>query len=193
VRLALRQIPNLITLVRILLIVPIAASLVRGLVDTTLILFTIAAASDALDGFLAKRFGWQSVLGSILDPIADKALLATAFVTLAVLDLVPRWLMVTVLARDVIIVGGAAAYRVFIGPLTAQPSMVSKLNTLCQAAFVLCVVARAGFSQPPGWVETGLGALVLATTLVSGIDYVMTYGRRAAAARGPDRARGVQS
>jgi cardiolipin synthase len=193
VPLALRQIPNLITLIRILLIVPIAASLVRGLVDTTLILFAIAAASDALDGFLAKRFGWQSVLGSILDPIADKALLATAFVTLAVLGLVPRWLMVTVLARDVIIVGGAAAYRALIGPLTAQPSMVSKLNTLCQAAFVLCVVARAGFSWPPSWVETGLGALVLATTLVSGIDYVMTYGRRAAAARGPDGARGVQS
>ena len=180
--LALRQIPNLITLIRILLIAPIAVSLVREQLDTTLALFAIAAASDVLDGFLAKRFGWQSVLGSILDPIADKLLLATMFVTLAVLGLVPLWLMAVALARDVIIVGGAAAYRALIGPLTAQASMVSKLNTLCQALFVLCVVARAAFSQPPGWVETGLGALVFATIMVSGIDYVVTYGRRAAAA-----------
>jgi cardiolipin synthase len=193
VALALRQIPNLITLIRILLIVPIAVSLVHAQLDTTLALFAIAAASDALDGFLAKRFGWQSVLGSILDPIADKALLATVFVTLAVLGLVPLWLMAAALARDVIIVAGAAAYRLLIGPLTAQPSLVSKLNTLAQAAFVLCVVARAAFSQPPSWVETGLGALVFATTIVSGIDYVMTYGRRAAAARGRGGAQGVQS
>ena len=180
--LALRQIPNLITLVRILLVVPIAVSLVHEQLDTTLALFAIAAASDALDGFLAKRFGWESVLGSILDPIADKLLLATLFVTMAVLRLVPMWLMIAALARDVIIVAGAAAYRLAIGPLTARPSLVSKLNTLAQAAFVLCVVARAAFSQPPGWVETGLGALVFATIMVSGIDYVVTYGRRAAAA-----------
>jgi cardiolipin synthase len=132
------------------------------------------------------------VLGSILDPIADKALLATVFVTLAVLGLVPLWLMAVALGRDVIIVAGAAAYRILIGPLTAKPSLVSKLNTLAQAAFVLCVVARAAFSQPPSWVETGLGALVFATTIVSGIDYIATYGRRAAA-RGRGGAHGVQS
>jgi len=143
-----------------------------------------AAASDALDGFLARRFGWQSLLGSILDPIADKLLLASVFIALAVLRLVPWWLMAVALARDVIIVAGAAAYRVLVGPLSAQPSIVSKINTLCQASFVLCVVARAQFPQSPGWVEAGLGALVFVTTVVSGIDYVMTYGRRAAAAPG---------
>ena len=189
---ALRQIPNLITLIRILLIAPVAVTLMHRQLETSLALFAVAAASDALDGFLAKRFGWQSVLGSILDPIADKLLLATVFVSLALLRLVPPWLMAVVLARDAIIVAGAAAYRFFIGPLTAQPSMVSKLNTLCQAAFVLCVVASAAFSQLPIWVGSGLGALVLATTVVSGIDYVMTYGRRAAAARGAGAARSVQ-
>ena len=190
--LALRQIPNLITLIRILLVVPIAVSLVHERLDTTLGLFAIAALSDALDGFLAKRFGWQSVLGSILDPIADKLLLATVIVTLAVLRLVPLWLMAVAVARDVIIVAGAAAYRLAIGPLTARPSLVSKLNTLAQAAFVLCVVARAAFSQPPSWTETALGALVFTTTVVSGIDYVVTYGRRAAAA-GSRGAHGAQS
>jgi len=177
-----RQIPNLITLVRILLTVPIALALVHQQLDTTLILFAIAALSDALDGFLARRFGWQSELGAILDPIADKLLLATVFISLTVLGLVPLWLMAAALARDAIIVSGAAAYRVFIGPLTAQPSMVSKLNTLCQAAFVLVVVARAAFAEPPLWAEAALGALVFVTTVVSGIDYVMTYSWRAVAA-----------
>jgi cardiolipin synthase len=190
---ALRQIPNLITLIRILLVVPMVVGLVHRKLETVLILFVLAAASDALDGFLARRFGWQSVLGSILDPIADKLLLATLLVTLAVLSLVPVWLMAAALARDMIIVAGAAAYRFFIGPLTAQPSVVSKFNTFCQAAFVLCVVAGAEFAWPPSWAQAALGALAFATTVVSGIDYVMTYGRRAIAARAGARAHGVHS
>jgi cardiolipin synthase len=177
-----RHIPNLITLVRILLIVPIAVALVHRRLDTTLILFAIAASSDALDGFLARHFRWQSELGSILDPIADKLLLATVFISLGVLGLVPLWLMAAALARDAIIVSGAAAYRLFIGPLAAQPSMVSKFNTLCQAVFVLGVVARAAFAEPPWWVEVALGAVVFVTTVVSTIDYVMTYAWRAVAA-----------
>jgi cardiolipin synthase len=181
----LRHIPNLITLIRILAVAPITLCLMHHQLETTLALFALAAASDALDGFLAKRCGWQSVLGSILDPIADKLLLATVFIALAVLDLVPLWLMAAALARDMIIVAGAAAYRLIIGPLTAQPSVASKINTLCQAVFVLCVVARAEFSQPPSWAEAGLGALAFVTTIVSGIDYVMIYARRAAAAHHP--------
>jgi cardiolipin synthase (CMP-forming) len=175
-----RQIPNLITTVRILLVVPIAVALFHRQLLTTLLLFAVAAGSDALDGFLAKRYGWQSELGSILDPIADKLLLATMFVTLAVVNWVPLWIMAAAVARDAIIVGGAAAYRFFIGPLTAAPSMVSKINTLCQAAFVLAVVSRIEFQWPQAWVPVVLGALTFATIVVSGIDYVVTYGRRAA-------------
>jgi cardiolipin synthase (CMP-forming) len=190
-----RQIPNLITLVRILLTVPIALALVHRQLETTLILFAIAALSDALDGFLARRFGWQSELGAVLDPIADKLLLATVFISLTVLGLVPLWLMVAALARDAIIVSGAAAYRVFIGPLSAQPSVVSKLNTLCQAGFVVVVVARAAFAEPPLWAEAALGALVFVTTVVSGIDYVMTYAWRAvaASAAGNDSGKGGET
>jgi len=90
--------------------------------------------------------------------------------------------MVAAVARDVIIVSGAAVYRLVIGPLTAHPSLISKINTVCQAGFILVVVSRAKFSLPPEWVITGLGALVFATVTVSGIDYVLVYGRRAAAA-----------
>jgi cardiolipin synthase len=90
--------------------------------------------------------------------------------------------MIAAVARDVIIVAGAAAYRVIIGPLTAHPSFISKINTLCQAAYILAVVMRAKFMVPPDWLVTWLGALVFATVAVSGIDYVLVYGRRAAAA-----------
>ena len=157
-------------------------ALAHQMLALSIILFAIAAVSDAVDGYLARRFGWQSELGGVLDSIADKMLLATAFVTLSFLKLVPPWLMVAAVARDVIIVFGAAAYRAFIGPLTAHPSMISKANTVCQAAYILAVVSRAKFAVPPEPVETWLGALVFATVVVSGIDYVLVYGRRAAAA-----------
>jgi cardiolipin synthase len=176
---SLRQLPNLISASRILLVVPIAASLVRHQLPLTIALFGVAALSDAADGFLAKRFGWQSDLGAVLDPIADKLLMVTVFITLAYLQLMPVWLMAAAVARDVIIVSGALLYRVFLGPLTVRPSAVSKLNTLCQAAFILAVVGREQFSVPPAWIVTVSGALVFATVVVSGIDYVLIYGRRA--------------
>jgi cardiolipin synthase len=179
---SVRHIPNIISAIRILLVVPIAIALFHERLALSVMLFALAAISDAADGFLAKRFGWQSELGAVLDPIADKLLLATVFVTLSLMKLVPLWLMVAAVARDVIIVSGAAAYRVFIGPLTAHPSFISKINTLCQALFILAVVCRAKFMLPPEWMVTWLGALVFATVAVSGIDYVLVYGRRAAAA-----------
>jgi cardiolipin synthase len=175
----LRQIPNLISILRILLIVPIAAALLHDERLVALGLFFVAAVSDLLDGFIAKRFGWQSALGGVLDPAADKLLLATSFVVLAVMHLVPLWLMATAVARDLIIVGGALAYRLWLGPVEARPSNLSKLNTLCQALFILCVIARRQFSQPDAWVIVTLGALTFLTTAVSGIDYVLRYGKAA--------------
>lgn len=176
---SLRQIPNLITAVRILLIVPITIALVHEQLLTTLLLIGIAAVSDAADGFLAKQFGWQTELGALLDPVADKLLLATVFVTLASLGGVPIWLMAAAVGRDVVIVMGALAYRRWIGNIRMEPSAVSKINTLCQLAFVGCVVARQKFSVPPAWLITLLGALVLLTVVISGLDYVITFARRA--------------
>ncbi len=178
----MRHIPNIISVIRILLVAPIVLALVQHRLALTTVLFAVAAVSDAVDGLLAKRFGWQSELGGVLDPIADKLLLVTVLITLSVLELVPLWLMAAAVIRDVIIVSGAAAYRIFIGPLTAHPSVVSKINTLCQATFIMAVVGRAEFSVPPAWVITWLGALMFATVVISGIDYVLVYSRRAAAA-----------
>lgn len=190
----LRQIPNVISTIRILLVAPIAVALVHHQLGVATILFGIAALSDAADGFLAKRYGWRSELGAVLDPAADKLLLATVFIALAYLKLVPLWLMAAAVARDVIIVLGALVYRYLFGPLSVRPSMVSKLNTACQAVFIMAVVGRAEFGVPPESVLMVLGALVFVTVAVSGIDYVLIYGRRAlslarprAAARAGDR------
>jgi cardiolipin synthase (CMP-forming) len=177
-----RHIPNIISVLRILLVVPIAMALAHRQLETAILLFGLAAVSDAADGLLARRFGWQSELGGVLDPIADKLLLASVFVTLSFMQLVPLWLMAAAVARDVIIVAGAASYRFFIGPVAAHPSVISKCNTLCQAAYILAVVGRSEFAVPHAWVVMWLGALVFATVAVSGIDYVLVYGRRAAQA-----------
>src|ERR1700676_4939585 len=175
----LRQLPNLISSIRMLGAVPIAVAFVRHQSVTTLWLFGVAAASDGLDGFLAKRFGWRTDLGGILDPVADKLLMATVFVILAVLGSVPLWLTAAVIARDCIIVLGAVAYRIALGPVVARPSRVSKLNTLCQVIFIVVVIGTPQFSWPPAW-QTFLGALVFVTVAVSGLDYVLAYSRLAA-------------
>jgi len=189
-----RHIPNVISAIRILLVAPIAVALADRQLVTTILLFGVAAVSDAADGFLAKRYAWQSDLGAVLDPAADKLLLVTVFITLAYMKLVPPWLMAAAVARDVIIVAGALLYRYWFGPLSVRPSVVSKFNTLCQAAFILAVVGREEFSFPPPWVVMVLGALVFVTVTISGIDYILIYGRRAlslatprAAARAGDR------
>lgn len=177
----LRQLPNFITSLRIVLVIPIALTLLNGELRMTMGLFVAAAVSDAADGFLAKRFGWRTALGGVLDPAADKLLLATVFIVLAWLGLVPAWLTATAVARDVIIVLGALAYRIFLGPVEARPSLISKLNTLCQALYILAVVAAEQFAAPPVWSLVLLGALTFATTVVSGMDYVLRYARAALA------------
>jgi cardiolipin synthase (CMP-forming) len=102
---------------------------------------------------------------------------------------VPLWLMAAAVARDAIIVLGALLYRYWFGPLSVRPSIVSKFNTLCQAAFILAVVGREELSVPPSWVVVVLGALVFVTVAVSGIDYVLIYGRRALGLAKPRAAR----
>jgi len=107
-------------------------------------------------------------------------MLATVFVMLTWLGNVPVWLTATVLARDCIIVSGAISYRILVGPVRARPSLVSKLNTLCQIVFILDIIAAQQFSWPHAW-GVALGALVFVTVSVSGIDYVLVYARQAAA------------
>src|SRR5688572_24109147 len=112
----MRHIPNLLTLLRMLLTVPLAWLLRDGRFDTALIVALVAGFTDALDGFLAKRFSWQSRLGGLIDPVADKLLLVACFVGLAQVDALPWWLAAVVIGRDAVIVSGAVAYHNLIGP-----------------------------------------------------------------------------
>jgi cardiolipin synthase len=163
------------------LVVPVAWLLARGDYTQTLWLFAIAAASDGLDGFLAKRFGWTSELGKVLDPLADKLLLVTVFIVLATIGKSPAWLSVVVVARDVVIGVGALTFKWLFGPLNGRATAISKINTGVQLIYVLALVAHLGLGFPPLSVVITLGAAVFVTTMISGIDYVITYSRRAAA------------
>jgi cardiolipin synthase len=185
---SLRFIPNLLCLLRIVLIYPVALLIGQGRYPEVLILFGIAAITDALDGFLAKRYGWETELGKFLDPLADKLLLVVVFVALSVAGLVPWWLTVLVLLRDLVILFGAITYRLLFGPVHGQPTVPSKINTLCQVVYCLAVVAKAAFGFPPPPTAMVLGALTAVTTCVSGIDYILIYCRRAAAVSRADAA-----
>lgn len=165
------------------LIVPIVWLLVHAEYGATLLVFAIAAVTDAADGLLAKRYGWVTELGKVLDPLADKLLLVVVFVTLSVLGLAPIWLSAIVVGRDVIIGGGALIYRLLYGSLGGRPTTVSKLNTLCQIVFVLAVIVRAAYPEVSPVLVTVMGALVFVTTIVSGLDYVLRYSGKAAAAQ----------
>ena len=174
-------VPNLICLLRIALAVPIVWLLANDRYQATLILFAIAALSDALDGYLAKTFDWASDIGKVLDPVADKLLLVSVFITLAWLGLVPMWLAAVAVTRDLIIGIGAWTYQQLFGPVDGHPTLVSKFNTLVQILFVIAVVGRAAYPGTPQWPIIALGGLVFVTTVVSGLDYVATYVRKAIA------------
>ena len=144
-----------------------------------LIVFGIAGFSDALDGYLAKRYNWTSRLGSLLDPLADKLLLLSAFITLAWLHWIPLWLVSLVILRDLVIVSGAIVYHMRIEQLDAAPSLVSKLNTVTQILLVLAVVFYQGMWTFPVIYLQFLIYSVLVTTVLSGLDYVWTWTVRA--------------
>jgi cardiolipin synthase (CMP-forming) len=178
---SLRHLPNLLCVLRILLVYPVAQWILQERYADVMLLFAFAASTDALDGFLAKRFGWTSKLGSLLDPLADKLLLVTVFICLSMNGNVPWLLTGLVLLRDLVILFGALTYKVLFGPVNGNPTIASKFNTVAQIVFCLAVVAAAGYLWPADWVVILLGALVLFSTCVSGIDYTLIYVRRAQA------------
>ena len=178
-----RDIPNLLSAMRMTLAVPSALLLLNELYSAALLIFLVAGLSDALDGYLAKRFSWRSRLGSILDPLADKILLVTNYIVLGWLGWLPLWLITAVIARDVIVVSGALAYHARVGRFEMAPTMASKMNTAVQIVLVVAVVASLGFMSIPAWLVNGLIYAVLVTTLWSGADYVWTWGTQAYRAR----------
>lgn len=178
---SLSWLPNAISLLRIVLVVPILSLILSDDFAWALALFFVAGFSDGVDGYLAKRFDWHTRLGGLLDPVADKLLVAGTFITLAYAALIPVWLAVAVIARDLVIVGGATAYNFIVKPLEGEPSKISKLNTVLQLLFLLFVLSRAAFDWPDEITITVLGAAILITVVISGVDYVYSWSSRARA------------
>jgi len=175
----MRHLPNLICLFRIALVWPVVAALWAGRDSLALVLFVMAAVSDGLDGYLAKRFGWQSTLGKVLDPVADKLLLVAVFIAAAWLSLVPWWLTAAAVARDVMIGLGAVTFRVLFGPLRGRPTVASKVNTFMQLGYLTGVMVRGATGFPSAELLEAAAILTFCTTFISGVDYVATFTRRA--------------
>ena len=174
-----KDIPNVISVLRILLVAPVVYLLLEEQFADALLLFAIAGISDGLDGYLARRNAWRTRLGSILDPIADKLLLVSAYVVLGWLGLVPVWLVRAVLGRDLVIVTGALAFRYLVGRYQMEPSFISKTNTAAQIVLVVMIIYNQAMPIIPQAVIDGFIYGVLGTTVLSGIDYVVVWGRRA--------------
>ena len=174
-----KDIPNIITFMRLLLTAPVIWALLEQQFLIALVIFFIAGVSDGLDGFLAKRMHWQSRLGGLLDPLADKALLVSSFLCLGGLGILPAWLVALVIFRDVLIVTGALVYSIQVEQLNAEPSLISKLNTFLQIMLVLVFVVDQGLWQMPDLVLQGLIWSVAVTTVLSGVAYTFEWGRKA--------------
>lgn len=169
-------IPNLITVLRIAAAPILVLLLDSQAYNLALIVFLAAGISDALDGFIAKSFDFESEFGAILDPIADKILLVSSFVMLTLLGHLPFWLLVIVAFRDILIVGGYLVLVMLRESVQMSPSVVSKLNTVCQIALVGLVLG-----QLAGWIDMqlvidALIVVVALTTVLSGIHYVWVWG-----------------
>jgi cardiolipin synthase (CMP-forming) len=161
------SIPNLITLGRILLVPVVVWAITAGEMDIAFLLFLVAGLSDLIDGFLAKRFGMATELGAYLDPLADKAMIVSIYVALGIAEAIPRWLVILVVSRDIMIVGAVILSWLVDKPVTLKPLTVSKLNTLAQILLALVVLAALAFEFKAGVLISGLTALVAVLTLAS--------------------------
>ena len=173
----------MICVARILLVAPIVWALLNGENGLALLLILVAGLSDALDGYLARRFDWRSRLGGLLDPAADKLLMFASFVTLTWMGWVPAWFTAIVVGRDLIIIVGTIVYQVLVAPVHGEPTRASKLNTVFQVVWILLTVSHAWLGWPPVFVLQALGAAILATIAVSTTQYVATGLARLAAKR----------
>ena len=171
-------IPNLLTVLRIAATPVLVMLLKYEMFPGALLLFLLAGISDGLDGYVAKRFQYQTRLGAVLDPVADKVLLVSCFVVLTVLGHIPFWLLVVVVFRDLVIVGGYLLLVILEGGVKMNPTRISKLNTVFQICLITAVLIRLAAGVPLPGVTAVLIALVTITSVWSGAHYVWIWAFR---------------
>lgn len=171
------NIPNLITLCRVMLVPVVFWLMLSGEAKSAFVLFVVAGISDAVDGFLAKRFGWATELGAYLDPLADKLLIVCIFVALGFRGELPAWLVIAVVTRDILIVAGIMLCWLLERPVRIKPLIVSKANTLAQLLLAAFVLADEGFGLGFARVKLGLVWVTGGLTVASLAAYTWAWIR----------------
>lgn len=172
-------IPNLITILRLILVVPVIASLLYQQYKWAFWLFIFTGLTDAIDGYLARRLKCITRWGSMVDPLADKLLILSTFISLAYLGYFPLWLLLLMALREIIIVSGGVIYHYTIGTYEFLPSRISKLNTFLQLILIVSIMFNLSYVIVPlKWLD-GLVLAVCLTSFASLIDYIWVWGRRA--------------
>jgi cardiolipin synthase len=173
--------PNLITIGRLVLVPLVIVMIIDARWQAAFVIFVAAGVSDAIDGFIAKRFDMRSELGAYLDPMADKALIVSIYITLAVVGALPAWLVILVVARDLMIVSAVVLSWVMDKRVEIAPLLVSKLNTFAQLALAALMLGSRAFGIDPG-IALQLGLVVVALlTLGSMTAYLALWLRHMAA------------
>jgi cardiolipin synthase (CMP-forming) len=173
-------IPNFITIGRFILVPLVIMMMVQGNWQLAFLFFVLAGVSDAVDGFIARRFDMRSELGAYMDPVADKALLVSIYVTLAIMGIIPAWVAILVVSRDVMIVSAVILSWVLDNPVEMRPFMVSKLNTGAQIAFAAALLSAKAFGIGLGfWTDLSILS-VAALTLISAGAYLTFWIRHMA-------------
>lgn len=176
----LKHLPNILTLFRLGLIVPFLMFLYRHEYVNSFYTFILAGVTDGLDGLLARRFNWQSFFGSFVDPLADKLLIASSFIALAVMNALPWWLVALVFLRDLTISMGVLAWYHFIRrKLDFKPTLLSKINTALQLTLVTLCLFELAYFQFPNYILNTLIGLTTFTTATTYVDYIWTWSKKA--------------
>lgn len=176
----IRYIPNTLTTLRLLLAIPICYLIIQQRFEEVLWLSLFAGLSDGADGWLARKFNAQSRYGALVDPLSDKALLTGSFISFAVAGLIPWWISILVVARDALILGGAATFYFLYGRFTVRPSVFGKASTLVQIAFAIALIAEQVQPFLPQAVKLVGIVLLVGLAVVSGSHYVWVWGKKAA-------------
>ncbi|MFK8010888.1 MAG: CDP-alcohol phosphatidyltransferase family protein [Marinicellaceae bacterium] len=176
----LRYLPNVITIGRIFAMIPLVWFMLKKQYEYALYIAVLAAFSDMLDGFLARRFGWEGKLGRILDPIADKFMMLCCYLLFAVQDIIPNWLLIVVLARDICIITGGVFYHYAVLKVDNEnPSFLSKCNTALQLLLIVVLLSHHSIYQFHLLFIDVLIYLVTFFTVSSGLHYVYFWSKKA--------------
>jgi cardiolipin synthase len=169
------NLPNVITLGRILLVPVIVWAIASREMRFAFLVFLVAGISDAVDGFLAKRLDMTSNLGAHLDPLADKVLIVSIYIALGITEEIPRWIVILVVSRDILIVGGVMLAWFLGKPMRVRPVLVSKLNTVAQIVFACLVLASLAFGVAFPMIQQTVMFTVAVLTLASVAFYVRQW------------------